>query len=99
MAGGDIVLTHEAIEQLSRIYCVASLRSWQLPVGGEALSVKREVQTDVLPACEALREMPLRDLVRQEIEPLAKLPTDWGSQLVEAGQSPRDYHIYGFDEE
>jgi hypothetical protein len=98
-AGGDLVMLHEAIVQLSRIYCVAALPSWRLPIMGEAVAVKRETQTDLLPPQEVLDEMPLSDVVRREIEPLAKLPADWEAQLTAIGQGPRDYHIYGFDEQ
>jgi hypothetical protein len=98
-AGGDLVMVHEAIVQLSRIYCVASLQSWQqFPIADKTVAVKREVQTDLLPPEEALRKMPLSELVRQEIGPLAKLPTDWVAQLTAKGVSPHDYHVYGFDD-
>jgi hypothetical protein len=97
-SGGDLVKLHEAIAQLSRIYCVAALPSWHLPVNGEAIAVRREVQTDFLPSQETLNGMPLSDLVRREVATLAKLPTDWNAQLATTGQSPRDYHTYGFDE-
>ena len=40
---GELVKVHEAIAQLSRIYCVASLRPWQIPGVDEAVAVKREV--------------------------------------------------------
>lgn len=98
LAGGDLVTVHEAIAQLSRIYCVAALRSWQLPVAGEVLAVKREVQTDLLPPKEVIDKMVLSDLVKREIETLPKMPADWSEQLKAIGQSPRDYYIYGFDE-
>jgi hypothetical protein len=97
-AGGDLAMAHEAIMQLSRIYCVASLLSWRLPIADEPVAVKREVQTDLLPPEAALRKMPLSDLVRQEISPLQKLPADWVAQLAAKGASPHDYHVYGFDD-
>ncbi len=98
-AGGDLAMLHEAIAQLSRIFCVAGLHSWQLPVQGEKVAVKREVQTDLLPPKEMLDKMPLSDLVIREIETLPKLPANWREQLEAIGQSLRDYHIYGFDEQ
>jgi hypothetical protein len=98
-SGGDLMKIHEAIAQLSRIYCVAALpSSWQLPVNGGTVLIKREVQTDALPPREALSSMPLSDFVRQEIEPLAKFPADWKKQLEARGQKDAEYHIYGFDE-
>lgn len=98
-AGGDLVMVHEAITQLSRIYCIAALPSWELRVEDETVPVKREVQTDLLPSKEALDKMPLSDLVRRELESLPRLPADWEEQLGAIGQSSRDYHIYGFDEQ
>jgi hypothetical protein len=95
---GDLVKVYEVIAQLSRIYCVSSLHSRQFKVGDEVVAVKREVQTDLLPPEEMLHEMPISDLVRREIETLPKLPKDWSEQLAAIGQSPSDYHIYGFDE-
>lgn len=98
-AHGDLVALHGAITQLSRIYCVAALPSWRLPVMDEKVPVKREVQTDLLPPQKVLHDMPLSDLVRREIESLAKMPMDWQAQLAATGRSSRDYHVYEFDEQ
>jgi hypothetical protein len=97
-ADGDLVSMHDAIAQLSRIYCVAVLRGWQLPGLAEGVAAKREVQTDLLPPQERLDPMPLSDLVRREIGTLAKLPKDWEEQLAKAGENRREYHLYEFDE-
>jgi hypothetical protein len=97
-AGGDLLMLHEAIAQLSRIYCAAALVSWQLPVNGKVTTVEREVQTDLLPPQEALDAMPLSDFVRREVQPFAKMPEDWEAQAAAIGQGSSDYHIYGFDE-
>ncbi|HZI49506.1 MAG TPA: hypothetical protein VFD75_17045 [Pyrinomonadaceae bacterium] len=97
-AGGDLIMVHEAISQLSRIYCIAALPSWEVRIEDETVPVKREVQTDLLPSKEALDKMPLSDFVRRELESLARLPADW-ERLGAIRQSSRDYHIYGFDEQ
>lgn len=97
-SNGDLVKVYEAIAQLSRIYCVASLRSSQLPVGDESIAVKREVQTDLLPPERTLNDMPISNFVKKEIKTLSKLPLDWTEQLADLGQSRSDYHIYAFDE-
>lgn len=96
---GNLVNVHEAIAQLSRIYCAASLLSRQYSSGSETVLVKHEVQMDLLPPEETLRDMPLSNLVKQELGSLQKLPIDWREQLAAAGQSAHDYHIYGFDEQ
>ena len=98
-ACGNLDMLHEAIAQLSRIYCVASLQpSFQLPVEGKEVFVKREVQTELLPPKEELDKMQLCELVRQELSSLPKLPENWRDQLKKMGQKDYDYHIYGFDE-
>jgi hypothetical protein len=98
-AGGNLDMVYEAIFQLSRIYCVAVLQpSFQLPVEGQEVFVKRQVQTELLPPNEELDQMQLCEIVRQESASLPKLPANWRDQLVDIGQNMHDYHIYGFDE-
>ncbi len=97
-ASGDLVMVYESIMQLSQIYCVATLRPLRLSIADKSIAVDREVQTDLLPMEETLLSMPLSDLVREEIRPMAKLPPDWKSQLVAAGANPKNYYAYEFDE-
>lgn len=56
-AGGDITMAYTAIDQLSRIYCVAALPAYPLNTAGKRMKIEREVQTDLLPPKESLDEM------------------------------------------
>lgn len=98
-ARGDLEEVHKAIWQLSRVYCVAMLApSRKLPAADGEHETIREVQTDLLPSEDHLRDMPLSSLVRSELASLPKLPLDWKAQLASSGDSPDDFHVYEFAE-
>ncbi|MGE6760603.1 hypothetical protein ACQKGO_21470 [Corallococcus interemptor] len=97
-ANGDLAVLHEAIRQLSRVYCVSTLLPMDMKVEGQVLSVRREVQTDILPAAEFLSDAPLSPLVKRILGSLPHMPPDWRGQLEGAGQNADDYHTYAFDE-
>ncbi|MET0166694.1 MAG: hypothetical protein ABW318_17020 [Vicinamibacterales bacterium] len=97
-AAGNLERLHEAIRQLSRVYCEAAWQTWPLTVRDQGLVLKRQVQSDLLPPAEMLNAMPLSELVRKELETLPKLPLDWVAQLPAMQLKPSDFYFYEFDE-
>lgn len=96
-AKGDLVLLHDSLRQIARVYCAAGLSDWPLVQASEPISVGREIQTDALPPDTILDGMPLSAFVRDELRSLTHFPVDWEEQLRDPSMKDVTIVFYEFD--